>query len=1772
MNINAPQYLTESLDTGTLSWVKDEIGKSLLQAQQALEYFAGQPEDKTQLRFCITYLHQVFGTLQMVEIFGAALLAEEMEKTTSALLSGETDHFEESLDALMRGIIQLPAYLENLQRGHPDIPAVLTPLINDLRNSRGAPLLTDTAFFYPDLEATPTPPALPDAKPALDIQAYARKLRPVFQSALLAWLRDNHDKNSLKRLAAVIRELQKSSATDAARRAWWIMGGLIEALNDNGLDPSKPLNLLLSHMDAEIKRLIHHGETAFSEEPPRGILKTCLYHIGRARSHGPLVSTLQSAFKLDQLIPLGATVDQAIDALKGSSVDIMRTVSGIIKSDLLEVNEILDVFGRNPQAGSGKLLALVGILKRTANTLEMLGRQDLRKLISNQADTLQDFINTAPRSDKDLSSDNTLMEIASALIYVEKSLDKLELFSDAIGQQTVPNFSLGAEFNDVDQNLMPESELHQIKQHVFEQSLDELSFIKTGLNRYADETDGLESIQDIPEKLLQIKGTLNFMGLERPARLVTAINAFIENLLQAPSTSPTLEQLDTLADAITSIEFFFEALAEGRDRPEAVLTVADISMEQLGYPANGKSVIAAFPGIAKAALAAPSENPPDKSGSQDEPGAEHSIHTANGPLQNEFVDQEILDVFVTEATDIIARIKTSFVAWQLDQTDQESLTILRRGYHTLKGSGRLAGAMVLSEFAWALENILNKIINGKLKASTEVFDLLQQAQPLLDDLLAVLKGTSSSYPSIQTLYHKAKALAATLQPVGLDNIARTNRDDQQGPITINPEAQQDLSAFDPALADVFSLETHTHLAAIYEFLKHAGQSESAPITKELYLALHTLDSSARMASVELITRLSRPMNTLVRELYENLQPFTASGLTTLKSFADTIDTLVKQFNNPQAIDTEYHQLLSQILALQNHETGDDAAHTDTSVTAQATEALTKTVGIDSKPANAGSTDIGVVDVNVVDKNAADYGPELLAVFLEEAEETQEKIERILHQWTQDSKNLQPVAELQRALHTFKGSARMANVLPIGDLAHAMESLLEGISSRRFNPQSEHLALLQNCHDWLAHALEKAQQLKTVEPAEDLLAQIDDAIERATQSSPEASVDATADAESASENAELQADTEHSHDLNEIIEFIETFTFDAEQEATRKAKPAPVIEDQIRVRAELLNELVNHSGEINIYNARIAQQLNEWQFNLTELQHTVERLHDQMRQFEIEAETQIIYRHEPAAGGEMEDFDPLELDRFSNMQQLSRGMVESLSDLTSIENNLEHLSGDTGELLLQQQRITSELQEGLMRTRMVSFSSILPRLRRVIRQTCNETRKYAELNVRGAEVDLDRTQLSRIVSIIEHILRNAVDHGIEPPQEREQLGKNRIGQLYLDYQHQGSEIVLTIRDDGAGIDIDTLRKHAFDKGLMAEDEQLSDQEIINFIYHSGFSTAETLTQISGRGLGLDVVNAEVNQLGGNLQIKSEAGKGARFTLNFPLSLLINQALMVQVADASYAIQLPHVEHVVRVGREELEALFSGQESNFNYAGHVYPYLNLGHSLYGQASPLPEERDRLPLLLLRSGEQRLAVHVDQLLGNQEIVIKSLGPQLGTVDILSGASILPDGQVALILDVANLIRTALSQKENGVSAPLLAVSQDNQPEPGSLKVLIVDDSITVRKVTARLLTRYHYLPFTAKDGVEAMQLMDENLPDIILVDVEMPRMDGYELASQMRASPQLKHIPIIMITSRSGEKHRQRALEIGVDRYMGKPFQEKELIDHIQTLTLDQQDSNE
>ncbi|WP_315386644.1 Hpt domain-containing protein [uncultured Stenotrophomonas sp.] len=774
-------------------------------------------------------------------------------------------------------------------------------------------------------------------------------------------------------------------------------------------------------------------------------------------------------------------------------------------------------------------------------------------------------------------------------------------------------------------------------------------------------------------------------------------------------------------------------------------------------------------------------------------------------------------------------------------------------------------------------------------------------------------------------------------------------------------------------------------------------------------------------------------------------------------------------------------------------------------------------------------DAGSLDFSVLDR-------ELVDIFVEEGKDLLDHCDGLISELRAAPEDREALAGLQRDLHTLKGGARMAGINAIGDLGHGIESLLEAVAANRTDIDRSDVQLLERGFDRLHQMLTRTGRHRDVAMPDDLIAAFEQRTlgrDNATEADSTPSVAAPVAIDTAVATAPLSAPV----------------PLEASNDEDSLARPQ---QEQVRVRADLLDRLVNHAGEVAIYRSRLEQQLGAFRGAMGELDRTNARLRDQLRRLDLETEAQIVARYQREQEQVDHSFDPLELDRFSTLQQLSRALNESAADLGGLQGVLDDLSRQYDVLLQQQSRVSSELQDGLMRARMVPFDGLVPRLRRVVRQAGQDTGKQVHVTLDGTHGELDRNVLDRMVAPLEHMLRNSVAHGLETPEQRRAAGKPEEGEIAIRLRREGSEIVLEVADDGAGLNREAIRRRAEQRGLVEAGAVLSDAELDAMIFAAGFSTADQVSQLAGRGVGMDVVHNEVRQLGGTVDIHSVPGKGVTFTLRLPQTLAVTQAVFVQIGDTTFAVPVASVSGIGRISRERFESA----EGGYHYGGEEFVLHDLG-TLVGQGQARAEGQAQVPLLLVRAGELRAAVAIDQVLGNREIVVKPVGLQIASVPGIYGATITGDGRVVVILDVAPLVRRYQANPLKPV-APAAQASDRQAP-----LVMVVDDSLTMRKVTGRILERHNFEVAVARDGIEALERLEERVPDLMLLDIEMPRMDGYELATAMRADPRYKGVPIVMITSRSGDKHRQRAFEIGVQRYLGKPYQELDLMRNVYDL---------
>jgi len=762
-------------------------------------------------------------------------------------------------------------------------------------------------------------------------------------------------------------------------------------------------------------------------------------------------------------------------------------------------------------------------------------------------------------------------------------------------------------------------------------------------------------------------------------------------------------------------------------------------------------------------------------------------------------------------------------------------------------------------------------------------------------------------------------------------------------------------------------------------------------------------------------------------------------------------------------------------------------------------------------------------------------------FLEEAEEILESTDGLLKQWFEQRSDRSLLLQLQRAAHSLKGGARMVENEPVGAIAYQLETTFERFAVHQFNSNVYDL-LLQTTFAWLKQAIfeHDFSNYDSIKLSLESIEFVDVTVQLPNR------VNKTDTLITAKAFEFVQGDGA------EPPSMMGEWDTSAQQDNSN---------EMIRISADLVEKMIDLSGENAINRSRIEMDLGQFGNTLNEMELAIKRLADQLRRMEGELESQIIAKH--GDNSRYADFDPLEMDQYSSLNQLSKSLAESASDLVDFKTTLAEKIRDTEGLLLQQSRIQAEIQESLMRTRLVPFDRLLPRLQRIVRQTSSTLNRPAELVVQNTEGELDRNILERLVTPFEHMLRNAIDHGLEDTPVRHELQKPEVGKIVLNISRQGTDVLVSFSDDGKGIDETKIKEKALSLGLIKADQPIDKQEILQFIFHPGFSTAKEVTQISGRGVGLDVVQSEIKALGGHISIDSELGKGTTFTIRVPTTVAVSDALMVKSGDQQFAISLAQIDRIVRIAPSTLEQYFNSKDDFFKIDNTSYKLRYLSEFVSNQPLPrLSNVAHSLPVLLIKGNSgQTIALLVDQLIGSRaQIVVKPIGQQFSSVGVIAGATILGDGQVCLILDGQNIAR----QIQNTQRLKHVSDQREHSRYNNARRlIMIVDDSVTVRKVTSRLLERQGFDVVTAKDGIDAMEQLENVKPDLMLLDIEMPRMDGFEVTNLVRHHDVHQNLPIIMITSRTGEKHRERAFSLGVTHYMGKPFQEAELLENVESL---------
>ena len=1913
---------TPAFDVGPLSWVQGEIDQALTRGLETIAAFKANPADPTALKHARAHVHQAAGAIQMVGLDAVVAFTDELERQLTRMEELPPGEAQAACAVVDRACKKLRIFLDELVNGAPPIPLKLYPEYEAMQVSRGVKAAAPTDLFYPDL--SPRAPRI-SARESIApnrLPSYMVKQRRLYQRGMLAWLRGEDTGAAVMRDA--VAGIEDITAQGSLRAFWWTVGALLEGVVENGLDRGFGVKQLCARIDLQIRR-VAEGSGKVADRLRREVL----YFVAICAPVAPQVQAVQRAFKLSGLIPsaevlsadvvrLQPLLREAREQLAGAKDSWLKAASGRAENLPKLKQTLASVHAKAAEIHNGALMKLTAALVERIDKMPASG---VSESVAMEFATALLLAESAFENYTSLSPD------------FPKQVDAMLARLDA-ARAGRPTAASGAPMLD---EMSKRAQERVLLAQVGREIQANLRHMEQVLDGFFRDNGKRAELGTLAKDSQQIRGALRILGLEDADRLLELCQQQIETYAD-PETPVSNDDLELLAESLSGLGFYIEAVEQ--QRPDRDRLIAPFIAKRLGeQPAPRQEASdsveaavaelrAALPELVREVDRAPLHSAARESlkqklaGLRDDAeligdkglvdqvemalkqlasGEAADLAAAVGAMADTAapapeiseetqrllatdahgLDRELLDIYLLEASEVLDSVAASLRELTGNPGDREALGTVRRGFHTLKGSGRMVGLAQLGDFAFDTEKVCNRLIEEDRAVTPSVLAMIDVAQRSFRHWVDALtqSGRVSADPrelhaaiaTVEAEIHGAVAESPTDAPPVPSNVYELPKPHAVAPVALPPldlielpelgagDAQRaPLVATDDTLMETIEVTGVPHAdsrhdvlpeveltalpsATVLKLVTEAPPAASAPpepspppepepeeITigsvrvsvalwrilcdearqhlgtlenelsvlqfdprtvpsPEMIRAGHTLCGIHRTGGFPMVAATARSLEQTLLALAErgaplpsNAHPVLARAIAGLNQFVHRVE-MREEFS---AGDQTEAALIQAELDELRQETASHAQDAETAAAAAAwhEEESSPIVSADAVTVDTQSTahadaPMGALhDHNLSAGTSADeillplaqedplatirddVDEQVLPIFLDEAAELFPQAGEELRAWRRNPQDAKPVSELRRTLHTLKGSARMAGAMRLGQLTHLMESHLGQGDVPSATP--EFFETLETSLDRIAYLLDRLRSGETntrlpwvaEAPEEVPVATVAAAAEGAAHVPPPAA-------------QPVVVPLAPSPVASPVIPLAPAAA--APAVVTAQSETVPELETgtraQLRVRADVIDRLVNEAGEVAIARARVEGELRSLKANLLELTNSVIRLRAQMREIEIQAESQI--QSQMSLMQEQHgDFDPLEFDRYTRFQELTRSLAEGINDVSTVQHSLLKNLDDADAALLAQARLSREVQQRLFSIRTVPFGSLSERLYRILRTTAKELDKRANLEIHGAKVELDRSVLEKLVGPLEHLLRNALDHGIETRDARVKSGKLETGEISLTVRQVGNEVVIDLADDGAGVDFTRVRERARSLGLFAEGAEPTDAQLVEFLFQSGFSTASKVTQISGRGIGMDVVRAEVAALGGRVEVATTLGKGTRFTLTLPLTLAVAQAVLVRAGGRLWALPAPMVEQVQQIKSQALLDLYI--QRKVDWQGREYPFHYLPR-LLGDTVHSPETLRYNSVLLLRSGQTYAAIHVDEMVGTQEVVVKNIGPQLARVSGISGATVLGSGEIVLIINPVQLAGRADVPKfdpdndERAVGdrprAPVAVVA--TQP-----LVMIVDDSLTVRKITSRLLQREGFAVTTAKDGVDALQLLGEQIPDVILLDIEMPRMDGFEFAKTIKGDPKFVNIPIIMITSRTAEKHRSRAAELGVDMYLGKPYQEDELLRHLREMT--------
>ncbi|MET3133708.1 chemosensory pili system protein ChpA (sensor histidine kinase/response regulator) [Oxalobacteraceae bacterium GrIS 1.11] len=1854
-------HMPPQFDTGPLSWVMLEIREALGRSKTALFEAGGrQFEDRaTSLQHAKSHLHQAHGALLMVDVDGVGMMTAAAEQVLERFKQGTLECNVDNAQTVANLYLALIEYLEELLAGAPSQPVRLFPYYRPLQELLGAERIHPADLFFPHVPAQLNIRSAAHPVPQ-DYPAYRKR----FEKALLPYLKSSDAAAQVKH-AEVLHEAVKLVA-DAqheapARTFWCALQSFAELVAAGQLTSGLYVKQLFGLINLQMRRLTQGTATL-----PEGMLRDALFFIASAAHPTPGARQLRQAYRLDGLVPAdyeslryGQVDPQALARAK-QGLALAKTSWGRLAA--AEVDPGLDA-------------AFAQALAQVALEAEKLKVPALSTLMRQLGEVALKAVKSGRSPDLDL-------EMATALLFAEHALEQIRRLSDDFVSNAE---TIGARLNALVSGETPpapsqwQGEMsRQIEQDetvavLATEMKAALRQVEKLLDDYYADAAKRPALVEIEPLLHQLQGALAMLDQEQAMRAALHVKAKVQQLAQGSGEAAgEAHALDEIAQNVGALGFFVDMLGHNVEAAKGRFHFDEVAGTFRAIPFEKIAAADPVPMLEEELAPVVVPEPP-----------------APPVTSDAAIEAELLEIFIIEAQEVLGFVKTTLAKPRAECGSAEHLAMLRRSFHTLKGSGRMVGLNRFAEAAAAIERVMNVWLGEERVASDALFALLARALTDMEGWVAELLATGTSERSADALVSAAERVqmgAAFEMDEASAPIGSVDLDEGVAPELV-PEAAPEAgnviefpSATTPArddnlkqigdleiglpLYNIYLAETDELLRLLTVDFSEWSHEPGRAVSDEAQHAAHTLTGSSGTVGFKALRELAHALESAIEVAVPSAPSLSQAQRALLDQVTETIRQMLQQFALGElapaqpdlivALQAMREQLIHPQPGIPATELGGlevqlDSLFTDTyqsivsePLAGEAAASLETVVAelplaptAPALPDAGGADDVhdsmfddafavppaidSVAELPVAELAGVEFAPledaaPAEAAHVEEALEAAPDEEVIEAAAVEEVIEAAPVAEVVEAAPVVEEVAHVAEIAPLEEIAH-IEEVVEAAPTEAVAPATAAIELAPVAPIVFTAPIAPVQELAAVgavfsdeldadllpiflEEGADLLPQVGKALRIWQQNPADTSqgqlllrvlhtVKGSArmagamrlgqhahEIETHIENM-LHAGTATPHAFEELLAHYDHALLLFEQLqlpiAAQTAAPvaavaaaaAPGREDSpaaetkvalVRVRADILDRLVNQAGEVSITRSKLENEIGQLRSSLVEFSDNLARLRRQLREVEMQAESQIASRM--AISSERE-FDPLEFDRFTRLQELTRMMAEGVNDVASFHENLARSVDSASDDLAQQARLTRDLQQDLMRVRMVPFASISERLFRVARQSAKEVDKRVNLDIRGSAVEIDRSVLERMAAPFEHLLRNAIAHGVETRAERTAAGKSETGELLVQVSQQGNEVVIGFSDDGAGLDLNRIRAKARSIGLLGPDQEVSDAQATDLIFEPGFSTADTLTELSGRGVGMDIVRSEALALGGRVDTVSQLGHGVRFTIHLPLTLAVTQVVLLSCDEKVYAVPAILVEQVLQIKEAGLVEAYSTGTMQSQGQSVALHYLS---NLLGETHSRPHSQRSSPVLMLKSGNDRLALQVDEVLGNREVVIKNIGPQLARMAGIAGATVLGSGDIVLILNPVALAQHLEHQPE--LRPQYVATASESLTAPRSV-IMVVDDSLTVRRVSQRLLEREGYHVILAKDGVDALEQLQGVTPELMMVDIEMPRMDGFDLTRNVRGDVRTQGIPIIMITSRSADKHRNYALELGVNAYFGKPFQEEALLAAIKGL---------